>query len=67
MTTNSLVVSAYNLNIVYMLYLLLTLIRLIRKKCIVKMSFSLNNWIYNNMVIIQLTVQYRNIFELVPI
>ena len=50
-----------------MLYLLLTLIRLIRKKCIVKMAFSLNNWIYNNMVIIQLTVQYRYIFGLVPI
>ena len=37
----------------------------IRTKCNLKVAFSLNSWIYNKKVIIQLTVQYRNIFGLV--
>jgi len=36
----------------------------IRINCNLKVAFSLNSWIYNKKVIIQLTVQYRNIFGL---
>jgi len=35
-------------------------------KCNLKVAFSLNSCIYNKKVIIQLTVQYRNIFGLCP-
>jgi len=35
-------------------------------RSILKMAFSFNNWIYDRKVIIQLTLQYRNIFGLVP-
>jgi len=38
----------------------------IRTKCNLKVAFSLNSWIYNKKVNIQLTVQYLNIFGLVP-
>ena len=39
----------------------------IRKKCILKVAFSLNNRKYNKKVTIQSTVQHRNIFGLMPI
>jgi len=38
----------------------------IRTKCNLKVAFSLNSWIYKKKVNIQLTVQYLNIFGLVP-
>ena len=38
----------------------------IRTKYNLKVAFSLNSWIYNKKVIIQLTVQYGNIVGLVP-
>ena len=38
----------------------------IRTNCNLRVAFSLNSWIYNKKVIIQLTVQYRHIFRLVP-
>ena len=38
----------------------------IKTNCNLKVAFSLNSWIYNKTVIIQLTVQYRNIIGLVP-
>ena len=37
----------------------------IRAKCNLKVAISLNSWIYNKKVIIQLTVQYRNTYQLV--
>ena len=37
----------------------------IKTKCNLEVAFSLNSWLYNKKVIIQLTVQYRHIFRLV--
>jgi len=66
MTTFSLVASAYNLkNRMYVTFCCLHG-KTIGTKCNLKVAFSLNSWIYNKKVIIQMTVQYRNIFGLVP-